>query len=55
MNRRTASTRIMKLTMLGTRHLILYHTEERTLFTRRELYTAEARETFGGEVVMPND
>jgi len=40
---------------LGVKHLILYHTEDRTLETRRERYSAEAATTFGGQVWVPDD
>lgn len=40
---------------LGVKNLILYHTEDRTLDTRKERYTAEARTAFGGPVWVPDD
>ena len=40
---------------LGVRNLILYHTEDKTLATRRERYTAEAQSVFGGRVIVPDD
>lgn len=40
---------------LGVRNLILYHTEDRTLATRRERYTAEAKSVYHGNVVVPDD
>ena len=40
---------------LGVRNLILYHTEDRTLATRRERYTKEARSAFSGQVFVPDD
>ncbi len=40
---------------LGVRNLILYHTEDRTLDTRKKRYTAEARRAFKGNVVVPDD
>lgn len=40
---------------LGVRNLILYHTEDRTLKTRKERYAAEAKTVFGGQVWIPND
>lgn len=36
-------------------HLILYHTEDKTLATRKERYTAEAQSAFSGQVYVPND
>lgn len=40
---------------LGVKNLILYHTEEKTIATRRENYTKEAAENFKGNIVVPND
>ena len=40
---------------LGVKNLILYHTEDRTLETRKERYTAEARTAFSGHVFVPDD
>ncbi|MDD6542250.1 MAG: MBL fold metallo-hydrolase [Prevotella sp.] len=40
---------------LGAKNLILYHTEEATLATRRQCYTAEAQQFFDGNVVVPDD
>lgn len=40
---------------LDVKNLILYHTEEKTLDTRRESYTKEAAEHFDGNIVVPND
>ena len=40
---------------LGVKHLLLYHTEDKNLARRRELYTAEARQQFQGEVHVPED
>ena len=36
-------------------NLILYHTEDRTLDTRRERYTMEAKTVFKGQVFVPDD
>ena len=36
-------------------HLILYHTEDKTLDTRRERYTAEATSVYHGHVIVPDD
>ena len=35
--------------------LILYHTEEKTLATRKEKYSQEAAEDFKGRIVVPDD
>ena len=40
---------------LSVRNLILYYTEDRTLDTRRQRYTAEAKTVFSGRVVVPDD
>lgn len=40
---------------LGVRSLLLYHTEDRTLPTRRERYTAEAARHFTGRICVPDD
>lgn len=40
---------------LGAKNLILYHTEEATLATRRQCYTTEAQQFFDGNVVVPDD
>ncbi|MGN1246320.1 MAG: MBL fold metallo-hydrolase [Muribaculaceae bacterium] len=36
-------------------NLLLYHTEDKTLDTRREKYTAEAATHFSGNIVVPDD
>ena len=40
---------------LGVKNLILYHTEEKTLATRKENYTREADENFKGRIFVPDD
>lgn len=40
---------------LGAKNLLLYHTEDKTLETRRESYTREAAQNFGGGIVVPDD
>lgn len=40
---------------LRARHLVLYHTEDKTLATRRERYTAEATAFYHGPVFVPDD
>ena len=40
---------------LGVRNLLLYHTEDRTLDTRRQRYTAEARTVYDGNILIPED
>lgn len=40
---------------LGAKRLLLYHTEDKTLETRKKTYTAEAKQEFHGMVVVPDD
>ena len=40
---------------LGVKNLILYHTEEKTLASRKENYTREAAENFKGRIFVPDD
>lgn len=40
---------------LKVRRLLLYHTEDKTLATRRAAYTAEAAAAFAGEIFVPED
>lgn len=40
---------------LGVKNLLLYHTEDKNLAKRKELYTAEAKQYFSGEVFVPED
>lgn len=40
---------------LGVKNLILYHTEEKTLSTRKTTYTQEAAKNFKGRIVVPDD
>ncbi len=40
---------------LGAKNLLLYHTEDKTLATRKVAYTAEAKEYFSGNVFVPDD
>ncbi len=40
---------------LGVENLLLYHTEDKTLATRKERYTAEAESAFTGRVFVPED
>lgn len=40
---------------LKAQNLVLYHTEDRSLSTRKKLYTAEAKTEFGGNVFVPDD
>ena len=40
---------------LDVKNLILYHTEEKTLATRKESYTKEAALNFSGRIFVPDD
>jgi ribonuclease Z len=40
---------------LGIKNIILYHTEDKTIATRKEAYSAEAREYFSGGIYVPDD
>lgn len=42
-------------TTLGVKNLILYHTEDATLSTRRAAYTSEAQDFFKGNIIVPDD
>ena len=47
------SARLAETLQVGS--LILYHTEDKTLETRKERYSAEASTAFGGQVLVPDD
>lgn len=40
---------------LNVKNLLLYHTEDKTLATRRAAYTAEAAQAFSGNIIVPDD
>ena len=40
---------------LFAKNLILYHTEDETLQTRKRTYTSEARTVFNGNIFVPDD
>ena len=40
---------------LDIKNLILYHTEEKTIDTRKQTYTQEAAQFFKGRIVVPDD
>ena len=40
---------------LGVKNLLLYHTEDSDLERRKELYAAEGRRYFGGNIFVPDD
>ncbi len=41
--------------ILGVKNLVLYHTEDRNLATRKTTYTAEAASEFSGNIYVPDD
>lgn len=45
--------RMAEALAIGT--LILYHTEDRTIATRKQRYGAEAKSVFSGNVIVPDD
>ena len=40
---------------LGVKNLILYHTEDKNIKHRKELYTNEGKEFFNGNIYVPED
>ena len=40
---------------LGVENLVLYHTEDKNIDRRKELYTREGREFFDGKLYVPED
>jgi ribonuclease Z len=40
---------------LGVKNLLLYHTEDRNIAKRKELYTEEGRKYFDGNLFVPDD
>lgn len=40
---------------LDVRHLVLYHTEDKSLAQRKELYSQEAQQHFSGQLFVPDD
>lgn len=40
---------------LGVKNVVLYHTEDKTIATRKEAYTAEGRQYFEGGIFVPDD
>ena len=40
---------------LNVKNLLLYHTEDKSLATRKTQYTAEARQAYSGHVFVPDD
>ena len=40
---------------LGIPNLLLYHTEDRNILRRKELYTAEGKQYYSGNLLIPDD
>ena len=40
---------------LGVKNLVLYHTEDKSIATRKQAYTAEAKKYYHGNVFVPDD
>ena len=40
---------------LGVKNLVLYHTEDKNIKKRKELYGAEGREYYHGNLFIPDD
>ncbi|MGV8983805.1 MBL fold metallo-hydrolase [Clostridium sp.] len=40
---------------LNVKTLIMYHTEDKNILNRKKLYTAEGKEFFSGNIIVPND
>ena len=40
---------------LGIKNLLLYHTEDKNILRRKELYTAESKKYFDGNIFVPDD
>ena len=40
---------------LGVKHLVLWHTEDKHYKERKALYSAEARESYAGDLYVPDD
>ena len=41
--------------LLGVKNLILYHTEDKNIACRKQLYTEEGRKYFRGNLYVPED
>lgn len=54
-NHSTVKSTCIVMNKLNIKNLILYHTEETHKETKKELYTAEGKEYFNGNIIVPND
>ena len=41
--------------LLGVKNLILYHTEDKNILKRQEMYLAEGRKFYHGNLYVPED
>lgn len=51
----TAADAAMMAEKLGVKNLLLYHTEDKNILRRKELYSAEAARYFSGRIFVPDD
>jgi len=51
----TAADAAMLAEKLGVENLLLYHTEDKNILRRKELYTSEAKLHYSGNVFVPDD
>src|SRR5471030_1000694 len=54
-NHTTAKNACKNAKELNVKNIILYHTEDKNLEKKKELYTTEGREEFDGRIYMPDD
>jgi len=54
-NHSTAADAAMLAEKLNVENLVLYHTEDKNILRRKELYSAEARAHFRGNTYVPDD
>ena len=51
----TAKDACERAEMMNVKNVILYHTEDKNIENRKELYTAEGRKFFSGNIFVPED
>jgi len=54
-NHSTAADAAELAQTLGVKNLLLYHTEDKNILRRKELYTKEAQNYFAGNIYVPDD
>jgi len=54
-NHSTAADAAKLAESLGVQNLLLYHTEDKNILRRKELYSAEAKQHYSGNVFVPED